>query len=48
MNECVWSIGGMILTGENQSTERKPCPGIIFYTTNYVKANLQNHVLSRV
>jgi len=26
MNECVWSIGGMMLTGGNGSTLRKTCP----------------------
>jgi hypothetical protein len=25
MYEWVWTIGGMILTGENWSTGRKPC-----------------------
>jgi len=24
MDECVWSNGGMVLTGENWSTGRKP------------------------
>jgi hypothetical protein len=26
MNECVWSYGGMIMTGEILNTGRKMCP----------------------
>ena len=26
MSECVWNIGGMILTGETRSTGMKPVP----------------------
>ena len=34
MNECVWSIWGMILTGENRNTWRNICPIVTWSTTN--------------
>ena len=34
MNEWVWSVGGMILTGENRSAGRKPCSNASLSTTN--------------
>jgi len=34
MNESVWSIGGMILTGENWSTGRETCSSATLSTTN--------------
>jgi len=33
MAERVWSIGGMTLTGENQSAGRKSCSGATSTTT---------------
>jgi len=30
----VWSIGGIILTGENQNTWSKTCPSATLSTTN--------------
>jgi hypothetical protein len=37
MNEWVWSIGGIILTGENWSTWRKTCPSATLFTTNLTR-----------
>ena len=34
MSECIWNIGGMILTGKNQSTQRKTCPTTTLSPTN--------------
>jgi len=34
MIEYIWSIGEMILTGKNQSTQRKTCPTATLSPTN--------------
>jgi hypothetical protein len=36
----VWSMGGMILTGQNQGTGRKTCPSAALSTTNATKTGL--------
>ena len=36
----VWSIRGMILTGENASTQSKPCPSVTLSTTNLTRTGL--------
>jgi hypothetical protein len=44
---CKWrlvcSIGGIILTGENRSTWRKPCPSTTLSTTNLKRADLASN-----
>ena len=37
---CVWSIGGMLLTGENRSTERKICASGTLSITNVTRIGL--------
>jgi hypothetical protein len=34
MNECVWNIGAMLLTGESHNTLRKTCPNATLSNTN--------------
>jgi hypothetical protein len=36
----VWSIGGKILTGENLSARRKPCPSATLFTANVTQIGL--------
>jgi hypothetical protein len=42
-NECVWSIGGMILTGQNQNTQRETWPSTTLSTTNSIWAGLESN-----
>ena len=37
MIERLWSVGGMILAGENRSTGRKACPSATFSPKNPTK-----------
>jgi hypothetical protein len=39
----VWSLGGMILTGEDQRTQRKACPSATLSTTNHMWTELDLH-----
>jgi len=41
MNEWVWSIGRIILTGKNQNTQRKTWPSATLSTTNPIRTGLQ-------
>jgi len=40
MNEWVWSIDRIILTGKNQNTPRKPWPSATLSTTNPIRTGL--------
>jgi len=41
MNEWVWSIGRITLTGKNQNTQRKTWPSATLSTTNPIRTGLQ-------
>jgi len=41
MHEWVWSIGRIILTGENQNIQRKTWPTATLSTSNPVRTDLQ-------
>jgi len=41
MNEWVWSIGRIILTGKNQNTHSKTWPSATLSTTNPIQTGLQ-------
>ena len=41
MNEWVWGIGGIILTGKHQNTHRKTWPSATLSTTNPIWTGLQ-------
>jgi len=41
MNERVWSIGRIILTGKRQNTQRKTWPRATMSTTNPTQTGLQ-------
>jgi len=41
MIEWIWSIGRMILTGKNQSTQRKTCPTATLSPTNMTCPDLE-------
>jgi hypothetical protein len=43
MNELVWSIGGMILTGEYKSIQRKTYPSASLSTTNPKRTGLESN-----
>jgi hypothetical protein len=36
-DESLYKVGGIILTGEQQSTERKSSPNAILFTTNPIR-----------
>ena len=48
MDERVWSNGGMVLTGENRNTGRKPCHSATVYTANLTRTNLGSNFTLRV
>jgi len=41
MNEFVWSIDRIIMTGKNQNTQRKTWPSATLSTTNLIHIGLQ-------
>jgi len=43
MNERVWSIGRLILTGKNQNTPRKTWPSATLSTTNPIQTGLHGN-----
>jgi len=47
MNEWVWSIGRVILTGKNQNTQRKTWPSATLSTTNPIQTGLQVYKWTR-
>lgn len=47
MNECVWIIGEMVLTGAKQSTWRKTCFCATLSTKNPTRIGLESSLVFR-